>query len=637
MQNSDSMQLPAKLLWIPLVIMVLAAGVFSNTLENDFVMGWDDELQVVNNTDIKDITFNNLKNIFQSYYVGMYQPLSTLTYALYYQIWERNPRGYHLTNLFLHLINILLVFIFFYYLSGNVAIPSVVALLFAVHPMNVESVAWVSTRSNLLYAAFYLSALIAYLWYLRKQSYGRLSIVFILFLLSLFSKAMAITLPFVLILLDLYTGRKIDRKAFQDKIPFVALSVLFAFIAFDARTEVSHLGSFEQLFSPFEQLILITSSLMYYLWALVYFNDLSPLHYYPRINNPAANLDWYYYAGAVLFVIFAVYVIILIYQAIRKKSGKNPVLFGLLFFALSISVVIHFVPIGMQIVAERYAYIPYLGLFYIFAFYVARMQNKKIQKAVFAGIGLMAIIMSLTSYRQNRIWKNTDSLMHSVIIENPKAWHAYLVRADGFYLQGKYHEALQDYEKSLELKPDFDRTYVNIANVYAAQNQYDKTIQYLNQAIALNPKTAQSWFNRGQAKFNLKDYQGAVQDFDKTLALKPDQALALMYRGIAEATLGNLRDGLQDLKAAVRIAPGTAKAQYALGVALLMNKEYAQAVNSFSRALQLKADYPEALLQRGIAYIYSGNTKAACIDFRKASQYPQTQKQAMSLLAKYCN
>ena len=619
------------------VILAAAALIYMPTLKNDFVQGWDDEGQVVKNPDIKKLTAENIKTIFSSFYVGMYQPVTTLTYAVDYSISELNPKAYHRTNLLLHLINIVLVFFFFRRLAGSDAIAIAVAAFFAVHPLNVESVAWISARSNLLYTAFYLLALMAYLRFTENKKPLTMAAVFAFFVLSLFSKATAVTLPAVLLLLDLFLKNKITIKNLLWKLPFFALSAVFIAIAFNAREEFSHISDVGKVFGGFQQAVLLAYSLAYYVFSFFVPANLSAIHYYPMTNG-VADLGITHYAGAAITVAAAVAAFKFIIDAFRKRDFSSPVLFGFLFFVITISVVIHFVPVGIQLVAERYVYLPYTGLVFMISSAVLNITGEKRKspnvRYIIIAAAVVFTVFAFITYKTAGKWKNTNTLMSDVIKNNPDAAHAYLVRADGKYLTGKYREALDDYAIAIRMAPNYETSYINRANVYAALGNYNAAVADLTTAIGINGKNPTAYFNRGLAQANAGNYRPAVADFDKALALRPGYGPAMMYRGISKGATGNFTAAVSDLEKATRLTPRNPQAWFNLGVALTKMKRYDEAVKSYSAAIKLNPGNSSFYLQRGIAALMKGNTSQSCNDFRMAVKLGNSK--AREFAGKYC-
>ncbi|MCF8296223.1 MAG: tetratricopeptide repeat protein [Saprospiraceae bacterium] len=639
MKNSTN-KFPKKYLLYLFGILILAFVVYSNSINNDFIMGWDDEGQVVENDDIKTLSKENIKTIFTSFYVGMYQPISTLSYAVEYKISGLDAATNHRTSLFIHLINIILVFFLFYSFTKRIEISIIISLFFAIHPMNVESVSWISTRSNLMYSLFFLASLLSYVKYLQNKRVVSLILTFVFFVLSLLSKAPAITLPFVLILFDLYHSRKIDWKNILEKIPFIALSIVFVIIAYNAREEFSHIGSLRESFSFLDRVVFIGYSFVFYLVKLIVPVGLSAIHYYPVISTPniESSVGWEYYFAAIVCIGIIVFTLKLIINAIKKKNFKDPLLFGILFYVITISVVVHFVPIGLQIVADRYPYISYLGFLFIIGTYFVKLKDsKKTARFTNITIGFLAIaviIFSLITYNQNKKWENNETLLTDVIKKNPKVWHAYLVRADGYYWSGNYEKALKDYAIAIKSNPRYEIAYINRASVYAKQNKFQETITDLDYAIRLSHDHAEAYYNRGLAKFNIRDYNGAISDFDLAIALENNYPQAFLYRGNAKGLINQFDDAIKDFNKVLSFEPNNEKAYFSIGVANYKLRKYQEAISNYSKAIELKPDFSDAIMQRGVTLLMLKELVASCNDFRYAESLGN--KKAAELVKKYC-
>ena len=222
--------------WIALLLVLVASAItWFPSVKNDFV-NWDDIIYIMNNDMIHSFSLENISKIFSTYWMGNYHPFAILSFTFDYQFFKITPQGYHFHNMVLHLVNTALVYFFcFHLMNRRVGIATVAALLFAVHPMHVESVAWISERKDLLYTMWFLMALIAYLFYCRNKDFKYLGLSLILFLFSLLSKAQAVTLPLSLLALDYFLNRKFTVKTLAEKIPFFLLSLVFGIIAIYAQ------------------------------------------------------------------------------------------------------------------------------------------------------------------------------------------------------------------------------------------------------------------------------------------------------------------------------------------------------------------------------------------------------------------
>ena len=301
------------------LVLLIVFGAFFPSLKNGFV-NWDDDNYVVSSSSISSLSASNLKSIFTSFSVGHYQPLTILSYAFDYHFFKLNPYHYHLTNLILHLLNSLLVFYLIYLLSGNIGVSFITAILFGIHPLHVESVAWVSERKDVLYSFFFLLSCITYLYYLtkgRNSKYYLLSLF--LFLCSLLSKSMAVTLPLLLLLIDYYLKREPNKQLLLDKIPYFCLTaisciiVFFGVILFGGLRQEAH-------FSLFSMLAVASYGIVFYLGKFFLPINLSCL--YPYYN--------FEYNPTYLYSIISVILLSLMVALTVKYTRK--LLFGTLFF-----------------------------------------------------------------------------------------------------------------------------------------------------------------------------------------------------------------------------------------------------------------------------------------------------------------
>lgn len=326
------------------LILIITFVAFLPSLKNGFV-NWDDEIYVINNTAIKSLSVGNINKILTSFFVGNYQPLAILSYLLEYQFVKLNLFGYHLTNLILHLFNCLLVFWLIAMLSGRVSIALITSILFGVHPLLVESVAWISERKDVLYAVFFLGATICYLKYLReKQKLKYYLFSIFLFALSLLSKSMAITLPLVLLLIDYLLHRRHDKYMFIDKAPFFLLSLIFGIIAIYSQNS-SEPSMQRGLYYLLTKFIILSYCIIFYLNKIFMPIRLSCLYPYYGLENILLPLFY-----PTMFIILLVAVII------SCKYTKK-FIFGSAFFLIIILPVLQFMPLGETIVADRYKYI----------------------------------------------------------------------------------------------------------------------------------------------------------------------------------------------------------------------------------------------------------------------------------------
>ena len=531
-------------------IFILTVIVFSSSINNEFLTNWDDQDYVTNNNDIKDLSYQNVKKIFTSYYVANYQPVTMLSYGIEYKFFNLNPKTFHTTNLILHLLNIILVFQLIYLLTRKTGISAIAALFFAIHPMHVESVAWISERKDVLYSLFYLGALIAYIYYIKNKKNKYLIYSLLLFIFSLLSKSMAVTMPVVLILFDYYYKRKFERKIIIEKIPFFILSVAFGIIA--VLSQKSGGGIYEiPLFTSFDRIFIVSYAIIFYIVKMFLPFNLSALHYYPVKTNGLLPVEYYIATVIILLIIF------LILKINKTNKLKKDLIFGLMFFLITISLVLQIIPVGRAITAERYTYIPYIGLFFIIGQYFTLINSKKNSRKAIKTKSYLYIVLivyiiffSYTTYNRNKVWKNGITLFSDVIKKYPSRSFAYWACAIAKAKAYNTYEAIDDYDKAIKLKPDYINAYVDRGNAKSDLKKYKQAINDYNKAIELDSNYLSAYLNRGVAKGILKNYKGAINDFNKIIKTDADNADAYYNLGISKLQINMKKQACEDLKKA---------------------------------------------------------------------------------------
>ena len=307
-----------------IAVIVVTAVALAPSLNNGFT-NWDDPDFITENPDIKSISFKKIGKFFTTSYGGFagYVPFILLTYTVEYSLFGLNAQAYHTTNLVLHLINCVLVFWFIFLISQKLPVAFIVSLLFGIHPLHVEPVAWIQGRKDLLFSLFYLAALILYVKYLkkgRKKSFYFFALLF--FILSLFSKVAAISLPFSLLLLDFFISKKIDKQSIQNKIPFFLFSLLFVFLAFLTFDT----GAFAIQASDIDY---VNNILLFFYSFIFYINKiLLPFQLSARYSMDISQLPLNLLAGVGIFFV----IIFLLYRFYRSERYRHDVTFGILFF-----------------------------------------------------------------------------------------------------------------------------------------------------------------------------------------------------------------------------------------------------------------------------------------------------------------
>jgi protein O-mannosyl-transferase len=482
--------------WIILILLVVTFIAYTPSLRNDLLKTWDDQVYVTKNDLIRISSFSDIVKIFREDrgLYSNYHPLTTLSLAANYTISGTSPRGYHLANLFIHLLNTFLVFLFIFLLPGRrIVAATVVALLFGIHPMHVESVAWVSERKDVLYVLFFLGSLVSYQYYL-KGNYTLKWYLFTLFLFacSMLSKAMAASLPLVLFLVDYVYGRKWNLKIFLEKVPFILLSIGFGILAIRIQTEGNATSS--DLFSLSSRMLHAGYGFIVYIAKILVPAGLSAFYPYPY---PMLNSSWVldHTPSILYFTLMLTTMLWVALTALVIMPGKKDrfFIFGFLFYAATIALVLQFIPVGRAIMADRYSYLASIGIFILIgaaADYFYSM--KKFRPVVISVVLVYAGVLAVMTFERTKVWKNDETLWSDVIAKYPDDNRIMLPivnRANYFYMEKRMPEALQDYLNATSINPNDDIVLEKIGRIYGKEmNNIDSALFYFKQAYEKNNK-----------------------------------------------------------------------------------------------------------------------------------------------------
>jgi protein O-mannosyl-transferase len=609
-------------------ILLLTLLAFFPSLFNGFV-NWDDYAYIVDNPLVKSLSWTTIRHLFDTdtYVVGNYHPLTVLSHCIEYSIAGLNPLLYHLDNLLLHLGNVALVFLLCRRLSPALPVAVLTALLFAVHPMRVESVTWAAERKDVLYTLFFLLSTLSYLSYLEKKySPKHYLLCLLLFVCSLLSKGQAVVLPLTFILLDYYRQRKPDMRALLEKIPFFALSLLFGLLAMSAQ-HTSLTGERLEKYSIPERLLFAGYGLLQYLYKLILPVKLSCFYGYPVKPGGELPASVYLASAAVLLLLVLLFLF-------RKR---RLLLFGALYFLLTIVIVLQLLPVGDAIIADRYTYIPYLGLFFIAAHLLAGLLEKpSLKTPVISGIAIYFVILCGLTFSRTRDWRDSETLWTDVIRKYPETALAYSNRGVVKLNSNRAAEALEDFNKALKYNPRYVEAFNNRGNALGKMQLYDQEIEAYTQALRIAPGYTTARFNRGLAYANANRHDLALKDYEEVQKQDPLNpklyySKAMAYRNLGRDSLalagytraaeldpsfsdawtnrgniyfrqGRFEEAIRDYNEALRIDPSSGKSWYNRSAAWFSRKDYQKALEDALKAQSLGYNVDA----RYIEYIKSG-------------------------------
>ncbi len=568
-------------------IVLLSAFIYLPVLHNHF-LAWDDNYYIRDNAFIYSF---NLKDIFSNNVMGNYHPMTVLMLAIEYHLFELNETGYHAVNLIIHLLNVILVFYAVLLLCNKSVVALVTSLLFGIHPIHVESVAWAAELKDLLYTFFFLAAIIMYLKFLPNLQKKYYMAALLLFLFSLLSKGMAASLPVVLVLIDFFKGRKITMNVILEKIPFFLLAIIFGVIAVAAQRAPDIVQTVTFFTFP-QRIAFACYGFCMYIAKLILPINLSAYYPYPLKTGSGISFIYYAYIPLVIGILAAV-----IYSI---RNTKN-IAFGVGIFAITIFLVLQLLPVGDAIMADRYSYVPSIGIFYLGGIGFNYIWNTKLKWIGIAFLTGLTIFFSVATNARCLVWRTDMSLWQDVIEKFQTVPIAYYNRGLTFMNENKFKEAMEDYNKALELKPDYNVALVNRGNIFRVNTQYDEALRDYNHAIQVTPNLSIAYFNRGILYMNQQKNEEALADFSKAIEYKPGYFKAYSNRGVIYNNM----------------------------------KRYADAVEDYSKAIEIKPDYMEAYYNRGMAQYNAGHKEAACADMRQSADLGF--KTAADAIPQVCN
>lgn len=620
--KAPSFSVPGWAIW---AVIIFTTILYSRALFNGLT-SIDDDFYVVHNPYLKDFSFHGIKEIFTSFYASNYHPFTTLSLLIETKLFGTNPLVYHLDNVLLHLLNVWLAYKLAERLSNSTVTAFIVALFFAIHPMHVESVAWVSERKDVLYSAFYLLSLICYLSYIDASGTGKYYFLSLsLFLCSLFAKSAAVTLPLILLLFDMYRGRKLSGSLVAEKLPFFALSILFGILAMLSQKAGGAVNEYVIASGFLSKLFTITSGLSFYIIRLFAPVGLSILHYSPYVLG---KLPWIYYLSIP-------FIVLLIWLIIRPSPLRKELVFGALFFLSSLTVMLQIVPVGSAYVAERYTYIAYIGLFYIIGQVLSSVSSGKNRMNILLGIIGISLVFSFISWQRIEVWKDDEHAFNDLVSSNPDIYEAYLFRGGYRKKQNDLTGALEDFSRAIELNPTYERPYYLRAGIYDALNDLPSAIADFTKFLEAEHGFAEAYNNRGWAYFRTGNVPAAIADYNKALSIDSAYVDAYNNRGWAYLSQGNSIAALPDFTKAIVLNPKFDKPYYNRTGIWMKAGDYAHAVEDYTSILALHPDDVETIYRRGEAYHLLNNDSSACTDWQKAAQMGNSKATAM--LQQYCH
>lgn len=601
------------------LLAVVIWGIFGQTLQHEFV-DYDDDVYVYENRPVSDgLSLQGISWAFTQFHGSNWHPLTWLSHMLDCQLYGLDPGGHHLTNVLLHATVAILLFLVLRGMTGALGRSAMVAAVFAIHPLRVESVAWVAERKDLLSGLFFMLTLWMYTQYLaRPSSRTRYLSMLLLFALGLMSKPMLVTLPWVLLLLDYWplnrfpvsgvhgpdgSGKRqaLSRSSTLDspmsmqpvwwliveKIPLFALSI--ASCAITVLAETTSMMSIEKLSFP-ARIGNAMVSYTAYLGQMVYPVGLAVL--YPLVKT------------GIPLVIFSMVLLVAISVVVFVWRREFPYLLTGWFWYLGMMVpVIGVVQVGLQARADRYTYLPQIGLILLLTWAFVDMSARWRHGRLLCGAAATAImaILIVCAWIQTSYWQNSQLLWTHALACTSQNSIAHNNLGNTFQGQGKIVEAIEQYHQVLRIKPDDAQAHYNLGTALKEQGKVAEAIEQYNQTLRIKPGYADAHYNLGLALLQQGKTVEAIEHYHHALQIKPDYAEALSNLGAVLQGQGEMEVAIKHYQHALRVKPDYAEAHFNLGVALHLQGKLGEAIEHYRQALRIKPNYKKARHNLGVA------------------------------------
>lgn len=596
-----------------LLVAVVTFACFLPALSNEFV-NWDDHIYLGNNPNYQGLDWERIQWMFTTFHGGPYQPLSWMTYGFDYLIWDMDATGYHLTSMVFHAASAAVLFlvamqVFGWALPGcgrNGLICGAIlsALLFGIHPLRAESVAWATERRDVVSGLFFLLAILFYLRWCKQRNrgggvrFGWPVASFIACVLSLLSKGMGVSLPVVLLMLDWYPLRRWGRpagvggsgwprgegrRAALEKIPFFLVSLAFGVAAIVGVAKAGAISTVENL-NAFERVVVSCYSMVFYLFKSLLPFGLSPLYEFP-VNMDA--LHWRFLGCVPLFAGAC--------MAIFRRRKRAPgIAAAWACYAVILFPVSGLLHAGPQLVADRYSYLATISLAIlaggIFALAWCRpgLQKQRAPLGVLA-VSILVLLGGRT-WMQTGIWRNSLTLWHHVANVNPESWNAHNNLGVCYALQGDLDLSLKHYQRSLAINPEYSLGYFNVGRLFERRGDLGSAVTSYEAALKFDPTLAKANTNLGNLLLVQNRPEEAVELYSRVLERQPDDIATLTNIGEALIQLERAEEAMSYLRRAVALDPKRIEAQFNLGNALERSGQIDQAAEQFGLCMEIAPD-----------------------------------------------
>jgi Flp pilus assembly protein TadD len=546
-------------LWVSLALVAIILIVYGSSWSHEFT-DYDDPDYVTENPHVTGgLTAANVSWAFTTAHAANWHPVTWLSHMADVSIYGVSPRGHHVTNVLLHIAGTLMLFLTLHKMTSALGRSAFVAGLFAVHPLHVESVAWVAERKDVLGGLFWMLTIWAYAAYVRNRSVRQYATMLGLFALALMSKPTAVTLPFVLLLLDVWPLQRLSYASVREKLPLFVMSLACSFVTFYVQQGGRAVAHIENVT----------------LYARVSNAAVTYVTYIAKTIWPSRLAVFYPLQPPLNVVLLAAIVLLLgatslltVWRAKVSATGRYMAV-GWLWYLGTLVPMIGLVQVGDQARADRYTYLPLIGLFILIAWGVPQFVATwpSLQRTVpIAGV-VIILLCTLTARAQASYWKNSSTLWSHALDVTSNNHIAQYSLANVLARTGRTDEAVHRYQEAIRLRPGFAEAHERLGILLALQDHLEEAVRHYSQALRLNPRYAEAHGDLGSALARLGDSKNAIAHFSEALRLRPDDAVVHNNLGAALANQGDFRGAIDHFAQALRIDPQYRDAQNNLAAA----------------------------------------------------------------------
>ncbi len=552
-------------LWSVLWIAVLCLGtwlVYSSSLKFD-ILNWDEKHYIYEQSMTLGVSWEHIQAMFTKKVLGSYNPLVLFSFALDHDMSNSKASWYHGVNLFFHIMNTLLLFAVVRKLGFKVIVAGFIALLFAIHPMHVESVAWIASRKDVLMGFFLFSSWWIYLSYRASKKWFVYVFSVLLFLFALLSKAQSVTFPLILILSDYLQNKSWNWKALYNKIPFFILSLIFGYVAISGSTFSADKYAVTLSFMEKVSYSLIA------LWVYVY-KAILPFQQSAIYAFPASGSQDF----IIQLLLGSVITIVALWFVIKKFKTNTLLVFAIAFFMLNTFLTLHIVAVNSSLIYERFTYLSYIGLFF---FIPVAFENEKLKKIFPSVLIILCIVFAYLTTERLQVWKSSVALWTDTIEKNPNSNEAYNNRGDYYNTAGILDKAFEDFTNSARVNPKQPNAFNNLAVIWFKRNELDKALIENQRALDLDPEYTQAMSNRGILYYNKNQLDSAKFYYEKAIELLPTYSFAICNLGSVYLKQEKPDSAIMYYKKALELLPNYHDASKYMGLAYLRKDDFVEA------------------------------------------------------------